>query len=231
MSTTLDSPRVQRTLDRLFQDADSGDPGIIARVRGDLERRGPSPDPERLAHMLADAYLPVSREVGRLLHMLAFATRARTVVEFGTSFGISTVFLAAAVRDAGGGGRVIGSEMHPEKVRRARHNLEESGLGELVEIREGDALVTLRDVEGPIDLVLLDGWKNLYLPVLQLLEPRLRRGALIVADDLDIAPDDLRPYLEYVRGAGSGYGSVEIPLGDRLEVSCWHGRDGREGEA
>ena len=226
MSTTLDSPRVQRTLDRLFQDADSGDPGIIARVRGDWERRGQNPDAERLAELLAEAYLPVSREVGRLLHMLAFAARARTVVEFGTSFGISTVFLAAAVRDAGGG-RVIGSEMHPEKVRRARHNLDESGLGELVEIREGDALVTLREVEGPIDFVLLDGWKNLYLPVLRMPEPRLRRGALIVADDLDIAPDDLRSYLEYVRGAGSGYGSVEIPLGDRLEVSCWHGRDGR----
>ncbi|XXY48788.1 class I SAM-dependent methyltransferase [Sorangium sp. So ce269] len=82
------------------------------------------------------------------------------MVEFGTWFGISTVFLAAAVRD-GGGGRVIGSELHPEKVRRARKNLDESGLGDLVEIREGDALVPLRDVEGPIDLVLLDGWKNL----------------------------------------------------------------------
>ncbi|AGP36492.1 O-methyltransferase [Sorangium cellulosum] len=230
MSTTLDSPRVQSILDRLFQDADSGDPRIIARVRADWERRGPSPDPEGLAHMFADAYLPVSREVGRLLHLLAFAARARTVVEFGTSFGISTLFLAAAVRD-GGGGRVIGSEMHPEKVRRARNNLDESGLGDLVEIREGDALVTLRDVEGPVDFVLLDGWKNLYLPVLRTLEPRLRRGALIVADDLDLAPDDLRPYLEYVRRAGSGYGSVEIPLGDRLEVSCWHGRDGGEGEA
>ncbi|WP_437678074.1 O-methyltransferase [Sorangium sp. So ce131] len=231
MSTTLDSPRLQRTLDRLFQDADSGDPRIMARVRGDWERRGADPDPESLAELFADAYLPVSREVGRLLHLLAFAARARTVVEFGTSFGISTVFLAAAVRDVGDGGRVIGSEMHPEKVRRARHNLEESGLGELVEIREGDALVTLRDVEGPIDFVLLDGWKNLYLPVLRMLEPRLRRGALVVADDLDIAPDDLRPYLDHVRGAGSGYTSVEIPLGDKLEVSCWHGRDGREGEA
>ncbi|WP_437947588.1 class I SAM-dependent methyltransferase [Sorangium sp. So ce296] len=230
MSTTLDSPRIQSILDRLFQDADSGDPSIIARVRGDWERRGPSPDAEGLAHMFADAYLPVSRDVGRLLHLLAFAARARTVVEFGTSFGISTLFLAAALRD-GGGGRVIGSEMHPEKVRRARNNLDESGLGDLVEIREGDALVTLRDVEGPIDFVLLDGWKNLYLPVLRMLEPRLRRGALIVADDLDIAPDDLRPYLEYVRGAGSGYGSVEVPLGDRLEVSCWHGRDGGEGGA
>ncbi|WP_437515200.1 O-methyltransferase [Sorangium sp. So ce1099] len=230
MNTTLASPRVQGTLDRLFQDAGSVDPRVIARVRGDWERRGANPDPERLAHMLAEAYLPVSREVGRLLHLLAFAARARTVVEFGTSFGISTLFLAAAVRD-GGGGRVIGSEMHPEKVRRARHNIEESGLGELVEIREGDALVTLRDVEGPIDFVLLDGWKNLYLPVLRMLEPRLRRGAIVVADDLDIAPEDLRPYLDHVRGAGSGYGSVEIPLGDRLEISCWHGRDGLNGEA
>ncbi|XXY48789.1 hypothetical protein WME91_53175 [Sorangium sp. So ce269] len=62
--------------------------------------------------------------------------------------------------------------------------------------------------------------------MLRILEPRLRRGALVVADDLDFAPDDLRPYVEYVRGARSGYGSVEISLGDRLEVSCWHGREG-----
>lgn len=223
MGTSLESPRVKRTLDRLFQDADENDPRVTDKVRDEYERRGPKPDHEKLTGLFGEAYLPVQREVGRLLYMLATGARARLVVEFGTSFGISTIFLAAALRD-GGGGKVITTELHPGKVRTARQNIDEAGLGDLVDVREGDALVTLRDVEGPIDLLFLDGWKDLYLPMLKELEPRLRKGAIVVGDDLNIAPDDLRSYVDYVRAEGSGYVSATVPMGDSLEVSAWLGR-------
>lgn len=148
-----------------------------------------------------------------LLYMLARSTRARTIVEFGTSFGISTLHLAAAIRD-NGGGRLITSEYEPSKVARARKHLTEGGLIDLVEIREGDALKTLStDLPDMIDLVLLDGAKSLYPEILRLVEGRLQPGALIVADNADYCPD----YLERVRSPAEGY--MSIPFAEDVELS------------
>jgi predicted O-methyltransferase YrrM len=145
--------------------------------------------------------------------MLARSARARTIVEFGTSFGISTLHLAAALRD-NGGGRLIGSEFEPSKIARARANLGAAGLSDLVEIREGDALQTLaRDLPDAVDLVLLDGAKSLYSSILSLLEDRLRGGAFIVADNADDSPE----YLARVRSAAGGY--LSVPFADDVELS------------
>ena len=136
-----------------------------------------------------------------------------TIVEFGTSFGISTLHLASALRD-NGGGRLISSEFEPSKVARARHNLTAGGLIDLVEIRVGDALQTLRaDLPDTIDLLLLDGAKALYPDVLRLVEGRLRPGAFIVADDADYSAE----YLSYVRSTDNGY--LSIAVGDDVELS------------
>jgi predicted O-methyltransferase YrrM len=70
-----------------------------------------------------------------------------------------------------------------------------------------------------IDILLLDGWKELYLPLLKPLEPRLSAGALIIADDLNIAPEALASYIRYLRDPLNGYLSVELPLDDGLELS------------
>jgi predicted O-methyltransferase YrrM len=168
---------------------------------------------------MRDVYMPVSPDVGRLLYVLARSRGAKVIVEFGTSFGISGIHLAAAVRDAGGG-RVVATELDPIKAERAAQNFRAAGLSELIDLRVGDAFETLKSgVGGSIDLLLLDGWKEAYLPMLRLLEPKLSPGALVVADDLDIAPETLAPYLDYVRQPGNGYVSVELPLGDRIEIS------------
>lgn len=160
-----------------------------------------------------DAHLAVSPETGRLLYMLARSTSARHIVEFGTSFGISTLHLAAALRD-NGGGRVIGSEFEPTKVAAARANISAAGLDDLVEIREGDALESLaKDLPTEIDLLLLDGAKGLYPEILALIEPRLRRGALVVADNADWSPD----YLARVRSVDQGY--LSLPFAGDVELS------------
>jgi predicted O-methyltransferase YrrM len=160
-----------------------------------------------------DVYLAVSRETAILLYMLARNAKARTIVEFGTSFGISTLHLAAALKD-NGGGRLIGSEFESSKVVRARENIAAAGLSDLVDIREGDALETLaRDLPESIDLVLLDGAKSLYPRVLSLLEPRLRAGALIVGDNADMSPE----YLAHVRAPGAGY--LSVPFAEDVELS------------
>ncbi|WP_315799141.1 MULTISPECIES: O-methyltransferase [unclassified Bradyrhizobium] len=170
-------------------------------------------DHVELYTQLKDFPLPVSRDTGMLLYMLVRGVSARSIVEFGTSFGISTLFLAAALRD-NGGGRLITTEFEPSKVARARANLAEGGLADLVEIRQGDALQTLSDdLPDAIDLVLLDGAKPLYGDILALLESRLSAGAFIVADNADHSPD----YLAYVRSPANGY--LSVPFGDEVELS------------
>jgi predicted O-methyltransferase YrrM len=145
--------------------------------------------------------------------MLARSGGAREIVEFGTSFGISTLHLAAALRD-NGGGRVITSEFEPSKVARAWAHLRESGRLDLVELREGDALRTLSvDLPDSIDLLLLDGAKGLYPDILDLVESRLRPGAFIVADNAEHAPD----YLARVRSPARGY--MSIPFAEDVELS------------
>ncbi|HEY4406537.1 MAG TPA: class I SAM-dependent methyltransferase [Xanthobacteraceae bacterium] len=217
--STLDSPDVSKLLDRLFAAADQNDPAAFGRARDAMARlEGPPSNRER-AELMRDIYMPVSPEVGRLLYLLARSRNAETIVEFGTSYGISGIHLAAALRDAGHG-RLITTEFDAIKAERARENFRTAGLADLIEIRVGDAFETLKGaIEGGIDLLLLDGWKPLYLPMLKFLEPQLAPGALIIADDLAVAPDALASYCGYVRDGGNGYVSVEVPLGDRIEIS------------
>jgi predicted O-methyltransferase YrrM len=216
--SSLVSPRVATVLDRLFAEAERGDPLVWEKVKAEEERRGGPQDEAAISDLLGEAFMPVDRPAGRFLYDLVRMQGSRTVVEFGMSFGISTIHLAAAVRD-NGSGRVITTEQDTGKVRRATSHLEEAGLLDCVEIRPGDALETLRDLEGPVDLVFLDGWKLLYLPVLKLLGPKLRPGAAVLADDLAIFPEQLKTYLEYVRDPSHGYTSVEVPIGDSFELS------------
>ena len=157
----------------------------------------------------AGNFLNVSAEFGRFLYACARARRARHIVEFGTSFGISTIHLAVALRDSGGG-RMVSTELEPSKAERAQANLADAGLADIVDIRVGDALETLRDgIDDGIDLVLLDGAWILYLPVLKILESRLAPGALVIAEN---AIDSSGDYLTYVRNPGNGYCSLPLPF-------------------
>jgi len=206
-------------LARLFDEADAASGATLAAVadlsEADRTRMLRSRSAYReLYGRLKHAPLAVSPETGRLLYMLARSSGAKAIVEFGTSFGISTLHLAAALRD-NGGGRLITSEFEPSKAARARDNLTAGGVIDLVEIREGDALTTLKsDLPDTIDLLLLDGAKALYPEILDLLEERLRPGAIIVADNADDSPD----YLARVRKPGSGYMSTAFAEDVELSV-------------
>ena len=203
-------------LDHLLAAADNSQPlTVIADLSADERGRMMRSKTDYLDFYgrLKDMPLAVSRATGSLLYMLARGARVRTVVEFGTSFGISTLYLAAALRD-NGGGRLITTEFEPSKVARARENLTAGGLVDLVEFREGDALETLAvGLPETVDLLLLDGAKPLYPEVLGLVESRLKPGALIVADDADKSPD----YLARVRSPAQGY--MSVPFGEDVELS------------
>lgn len=167
---------------------------------------------------LGGAYIPVSREQGEWLYLTARAMNARRIVEFGSSFGISTLYLAAAAHE--NGGQVVTTEIVPQKCRATEAALREAGLEGSARVLEGDALETLKQVEGPIDLVFLDGWKDLYVAVLELLKPKLRTGAVVIADNVNLK--DAKPYVAHVRA--SGFQSATLFRGGtELSLFAGHG--------
>ena len=217
MTSTMHSEPVSVVLQRLLAAEEEHDPQAFADT-------GVDGFPAHLsagqrAELFKDVYMSVSSEGGALLYLLARATGARTVVEYGTSFGVSTIHLASAVRD-NGGGTVIGTELQHDKAVAAQRNFVEAGVSDLIDLRVGDALETLADAPEVVDLVLLDGWPDLALPVLRLLEPSLRPGSLILVDDVDMdwGSDVHGPLLAHLGDPDNGYLSVKLPVGDGIQA-------------
>ena len=216
---SLNSGYLAQVLDGLHQGAEAADLDYRTEVMAELEAAGTTleqmiaeklaeerADYRKIYRDRADNFLAVSPAYGRFLYAIARACKATRIVEFGTSMGISTIYLAAALRD-NGGGTLVGTELESAKVTRARANLDAAGLADLVDIREGDALETLRDVGGTVDLLLIDGAFTLYLPVLKLVEPSLKTGAVVLGENA-FDPG----YLDYVRNPANGYLSQPLPV-------------------
>ena len=211
---SLSSGRVAEVLQRLHQEAEAADAPLMQTHAGenieDAMRQVVEAETEDLTglyHRYAGNFLSVSPEFGHFLYMCARGCKAKRIVEFGSSMGISAIYMAAALRDMGGG-RLIGTDLEPGKAERARVNVAAAGLGDLVEIRVGDARETLKPgVGGDIDMVMLDGAFTLYLPILKLLEPDLKPGAIIIGEN---AFAEAGGYIEYVRDPQNGY--LSLPL-------------------
>lgn len=166
-------------------------------------------------------YVPLSRERGTFAYLLARSINARRIVEFGSGFGISTIYLASAIKD-NGGGVVIGSEMELGKVEQARKNLTEVGLAEYVEIRAGDARETLVDPGGTVDMLLIDGHKDFYITIVKLLTPHLRLGAVVLADNVTTGAPILKglvPFVNFMKDPQNGFCSITVPFKDGIEYS------------
>jgi predicted O-methyltransferase YrrM len=212
---TLREPKVAAVIDRMYAEA--------SQQMTQLRERGAqlikATTAQERADAFSDFYLPVTPESGQLLYTLVRATRPEFVVEFGMSLGLSAIHLASAVRD-NGIGRVVTTELSATKVVAAKSSFAEVGLDDLITVLEGDAVQTLAAIEEPVNFVLLDGWKDLYLPVLQLLEPKLSPGALVVADNTGLP--DARHYVDYIRDPANGYVGVSFPVreSDAMEISC-----------
>lgn len=216
---TLTTLRVAQTLKALHAEAEIADHEHVASRMAQIKAAGGNfaqavprwlaeerADYRTIYHDYAKNFLSVSHAYGQFLYMTARSCWAKRIVEFGTSMGVSTIYLAAALRD-NGGGQLIGSELEPVKATRARANLEAADLADLVDIRVGDALDTLKDVGGEVDLLLLDGAFSLYLPVLKQVEPFLTQGAVILGEN---AFDPT--YLDYVRDPANGYLSQPLAV-------------------
>jgi len=174
---------------------------------------------EEMEHRIDEMLLPVGRATGTFLNLLVKEAGARRILEVGSSFGYSTVWLAEAVRAVGG--KVISLELRAEKTEYAGERLRRAGLADYVEFRVGDALESLAQLRGPFDLALIDLWKNLYVPVFALLHPRLAPGALVIADNM-LEPASARPHAQAYRHAvhvARDMSSVLLPVGNGIELS------------
>ena len=175
-----------------------------------------NPEMSRDPYDYADYGFSIYPEQGNLIYLLCRGMRATRVVDFATSIGMSAIYFAAAMRD-NGGGTVIGSELVPEKVATATRNLTDAGLADYADIREGDARQMLRDLGGPVDFALIDGWPNGQEPslareVIEILAPQIRTGGYVMNDNAE--PD----FLQFIRYPANGFISVSLPLKGSTEL-------------
>ena len=165
--------------------------------------------------------LAVGPDTGRLINILARSLQAPTILELGTSYGYSGIWLAEAAR--ANGGRVTTMELAEHKSAYAREMSVKAGLADHVDFKVGDAVALMSELKTGLDFVLVDLWKDLYVPCLEAFYPKLNPGAIIVADNM-IHPrsDDTRAYAEAVR-AKPGLETVRLPVGSGLDVSRFGG--------
>jgi len=182
--------------------------------KGDLSWDGLDDDANRF---MADKMVALEPIKAEFCHMLCRALRATRVVEIGTSFGVSTLYLADAVR-ANGGGVVIGTEYEPAKAAQARANFAAAGMSELIDLREGDLRETLTVIEGPVDFVLMDIWTEMARPALELVAPHLRPGAVLVADNTAQFRQAYRHFFEFVNDPKNGLRTMTLPFEGGLEL-------------
>src|SRR6267142_2241502 len=177
----------------------------------------------RTNQFLSDKLVAIDRNKGEFCYQICRALGARRVVEAGTSFGVSTLFLAAAVRDNlrqdGGDGIVIGTEYEPQKARAARATFAEAGLSEFIDLREGDLRETLVDVCSPVDFVLVDIWTPMARPALELVAPRLRKGAVVICDNTEQFREAYRDYFEFVDDPAKHLRTMTLPFEGGLEFT------------
>ena len=222
MTSPLNDPKLEALLDRLHAQSDAEvdetDAYFARRERdGSLDYENFCDDD--MHRFLPDKMVALDRDTAELCYQLCRARRATRVVEAGTSFGISTLYLAAAVRDNQvENGVVIGTEHEPSKVEVARENFRAAGLSEFIELREGDLRQTLQDVGGPVDFMLVDIW-DVALPALELVSSSLRPGAIVACDNTTVAADAYREYFEFVNNPSNRFRTMTIPFQGGFELT------------
>lgn len=224
----LDS-RIDALLDRLYAQSASQNEALEAyfTARAQEASFDWNAFDARTNQFLSEQLVALDREKAEFCYQMCRALRAKRVVEAGTSFGVSTLFLAAAVRDntrgnsSGGGGEgvVIGTEYEPEKAKAARANFAEAGLSEFIELREGDLRKTLVDVGAPVDFMLIDIWTPMARPALELVAPCLRDGAVVIADNTAQFPEAYRDYFEFINDPANRFRTMTLPFEGGLEFT------------
>ena len=186
----------------LHQDAKKD---IIRMGKGMLKSVFSSPQPEDMKN----AYLAISKEQGETQHRIFIENECTYIVDFGTYFGLSTMYFAVAMHITGR--KVINTEILDSKATKAMENFEKAGVSDLIDIRIGNALETLKNNNQTIDFLFLDGWKDLYLPLLKQLEPNFKSGTLVYADNMNF--ESAKPYADYILNQTNKYQNQIVDKG------------------
>jgi predicted O-methyltransferase YrrM len=221
----LNDPRLEQLLDRLHAQSAGQTEAVTSyfMTRASEGTLDWNTFDEGMHRFMSDKLIALDRNKAELCYQLCRALRAKRVVEAGTSFGVSTLYLAAAVRDNvrrdGGAGRVIGTEHEAEKAKAARAHFAEAGLSDFIEVREGDLRQTLKDIDGPVDFMLIDIWTPMARPALELVAPALRAGAIVVCDNTTQFRDAYQEYFEFVNDPKNRFRTVTLPFEGGLELT------------
>ena len=194
-------------------------------MRANIRTDAPTQDDDaaRIKEFRSDKLVALDRDKAEFCYQLCRANNARRIVEIGTSYGVSTLYLAAAVRDnvrAGGGeGVVIGTEYEPEKAKAAREHFAEAGLSRFIDLREGDLRETLKQIDGPVDFMLVDIWIAMARPALELVASHLRPGAIVICDNTEQYRSDYADYFAFINDPANGFRTMTLPFDGGLELS------------
>ncbi|MBW8011081.1 MAG: methyltransferase [Chloroflexi bacterium] len=222
MASPLNDPKLEALLDRLHMQSDAQ----VAEIDAYYARREHENMPvndisfdDHTHRFYADKMVALDRNKAEFCYQLCRSLRATRVVEAGTSFGVSTLYLAAAVRDNQvENGVVIGTEYEPKKAEIARANFKEAGLSEFIELREGDLRQTLQDVGGPVDFMLVDIWE-VALPALERVSPSLRPGAIVVTDNTAVDAGEYRDYFKFLNDPSNRFRTMTLPFKGGFELT------------
>lgn len=224
MTSPLNDPKLEALLDRLHAQSEAQDDETGAyfarRIQeGTLDQESVFVFDDDMHRFFSDKMVALDRDKAEFCYQLCRSLRAARVVEAGTSFGVSTLYLAAAVRDNQvEHGVVIGTEYEPEKAEVARANFKEAGLGEFIELREGDLRHSLQDVGGPVDFMLVDIWE-VALAALERVSPSLRQGAIVVCDNTAGYADLYGDYFEFVNNPKNRFRTMTLPFAGGFELT------------
>ena len=216
--SVVSDPKLQALIDRLQarSQAQEGETGAWFAERGKRGELSWDGFDETSHRYLADKLVALEPDKAEFCHLTCRALGAKRIVEVGTSFGVSTLYLADALR-ANGGGVVIGVEHEPAKAAAARAHFAEAGLSDLIDLREGDLRETLKAIDGPVDFVLMDIWVEMARPAIELIHPHIRPGGVIVADNTERVREPYRHFFAFVDDPAHGYSRMTLPFSGGLE--------------
>jgi predicted O-methyltransferase YrrM len=221
--SVIHDPELERLLAALHARSDA-QAALLKRY--DATRAEGALTEDEIRDFRRDKLVALDRDKAEFCYQLCRATDARRIVEIGTSFGVSTLYLAAAVRDnvraAGGDGVVIGTEYEPNKASAARAHFEQAGLSRFIELREGDLRETLHQIDGPVDFMLVDIWIAMARPALELVAPHLKPGAIVVCDNTERYRGEYADYFAFLENPANGFRTMTLPFdgGFELSVRC-----------